>query len=111
MTDGIAFLVILILAGGALLALMNWLANLNRRRAAMTDEEYQNRERGTNLIGAGLTALDEILHTDKKRAAEYLIDAQQGHLPGGDQQGEKVDDENPSNMANPSNPTGSRRQQ
>lgn len=95
MTDGIAFIVALILAGAGLLALMNWLATVDRKRAEMTEEEYRNQERGPNLIGAGMTALDEFLRPDMKRAIEYRIDAEQGHLPGGDHQGEEIDDETP----------------
>jgi hypothetical protein len=99
--DGIAFLVILIVAGGAILALLNWLANLKRARAAMTEEEYQNRERGANLIGAGLMGLDEILRPEMKRGSEFRLDAQQGHLPGGDQPGEKIEDKDLSDRHNP----------
>ncbi len=90
MADGAAFIVVLILAGGGLLALMHWLASVDRRRAEMTEEEYQEQERGPNLIGAGMMALDEFLRPEMKKAIEYRIDAQQGHLPGGDQSGEKL---------------------
>jgi hypothetical protein len=90
MSDEIAFIVALVLAGGGLLALMNWLANVDRKRAEMTEEEYQNQERSPGLIGAGMMALDEFIRPEMKRAIEYRIDAEQGHLPGGDQQGEKL---------------------
>lgn len=84
----IAFIVVLVVAGGGLLALFNWLINLERKRAEMTEEEFENRERGANLIGVGMMALDEILRPEMKKAIEYRIDAEQGHLPGGKQDGE-----------------------
>ena len=92
MSDGIAFVVALVLAGGGLLALMHWLANVDRNRAEMTEEEYQNQERGPNLIGAGMMALDEFIRPEMKQAIEFRIDAEQGHLPGSDHQGEKLPD-------------------
>ena len=41
MSDTTVTIVGLILAGGALLALQHWLANVNRQRAEMTEEEYE----------------------------------------------------------------------
>ncbi|MFN0087955.1 MAG: hypothetical protein ACKVX9_21355 [Blastocatellia bacterium] len=88
MYDGIAFLIALLLVGGALLGLVNWLINVDRRRAEMTEEEYENRERGSNLLGTGMMAFDEMIRPEMKKAAEYRMDAEQGHLPGGDHEGE-----------------------
>ena len=58
MNDAIITIVGLVIAGGALLALQHWLANVNRQRAEMTEEEYEElRERDSGFIGAGLMAL------------------------------------------------------
>ncbi len=92
MTDVIAFVVALLIAGGGLLALLNWLANVDRKRAEITEEEYEkSREDGIGLIGAGMMAIDqEIFHRGAERAIEYRMDAEQGHLPGGEHDGEKL---------------------
>ncbi len=73
-------------------SLMHWLANIDRKRAEMTEEEYQDQERGPNLIGAGMMALDEFIRPEMKQAIEFRLDAEQGHLPGGGAQGEKLPD-------------------
>jgi len=92
MTNAIAFVVALIVAGGGLLALLNWLANVDRKRAEMSEEEYEKlRESEPGLIGAGMMAIDqEIFHRGAERAIEYRIDAEQGHLPGGEHDGEET---------------------
>ena len=93
MADGIAFLVTLLLAGGGLLALLRWLLQVDRRRAAMPEEEYEARERRPSLLGVGMMAYEQMLRPDAKRAAEHRMDAEQGHLPGGDHEGEKLTDQ------------------
>ena len=85
MTDVVVTIVGLVIVGGALLALQHWLANVNRQRAEMTEEEYEeSRERDPGFIGAGMMALDQnIFRRSAERAIEYRIDAEQGQLPGG----------------------------
>jgi len=93
MNDVIVTVIGLVIAGGALLALQHWLANVGRQRAEMTEEEYQESlERDPGFIGAGLMALDQnIFRRSAERAIEYRIDAEQGQLPGGGgAQGEKL---------------------
>jgi hypothetical protein len=87
MADAIAFIVALLVAGGGLLALMNWLANIDRRRAAMSEEEYEeHRKRSPGVLGAGMMAIDQqIFRRSAERAVEYRVDAEQGRLPGGGQ--------------------------
>ena len=92
MNDVIVTAVGLLVAGGGLLALQHWLANANRQRAEMTEEEYQESlDRNSGVIGAGLMALDQtIFRRSAERAIEYRIDAEQGQLPGGGGQGENL---------------------
>ena len=92
MIEGIAFLIVLLLIGGALVGLMTWLANVDRKRAEMTEEEYENRERSPNLFGTGMMAFDEMIRPNLKKASEYRMDAEQGHLPGGDHEGEPLEE-------------------
>ena len=91
MNDVIVTVIGLLIAGGALLALQHWLANVNRQRAEMTEEEYEeSREQGAGLMGNGLMAFDQMLRPEMKKAIEFRIDAKQGQLPGGGGQGEKL---------------------
>jgi len=104
MNDVIVTIVGLLIAGGALLALQHWLANVNRQRAEMTEEEYEeSREQGAGLMGNGLMAFDQMLRPEMRKAIEFRIDAKQGQLPGGGGQGEKLppqDDDSPATMPN-----------
>jgi len=93
MLDTVVTITGLLIAGGALLALQHWLANIDRRRAEMTDEEYEEyRGRDAGLLGAGMMAIDQtIFRRSAERAIEFRIDAEQGQLPGGGGgQGEKL---------------------
>lgn len=85
MSDAIAMTIVLLLIVGGLLALQHWLANVNRYREEMTEEEHlELAERDPGLIGAGMMAIDQqIFHRSAERAIEYRIDAEQGQLPGG----------------------------
>lgn len=96
MSDAVAMTVVLLLIGGGLLAFQHWLANANRYREEMTEEEYRESvEQGPGLIGNAMMSLDQqIFHRSAERAIEYKIDAEQGQLPGGGGQGEPVDKEN-----------------
>ena len=96
MADAIAFIAALLVAGGGLLALLNWLINSDRRAAERTEEEYETRERGSHFIGAAMAAIDqEIFHRGAQRAVEYRIDAEQGSLPGAEADGEDNPHTNP----------------
>jgi hypothetical protein len=95
MIDAIAVILTLALAGGSLLMLIAWLVNIDRKRREMSEEEYQKQGRHPRLIGAGLTPIDQFLRPDMERAAEYRIDADQGRLPGGAHNGEKLPEPEP----------------
>jgi hypothetical protein len=87
-SDGIAVIVALLLVVAILAAFMRWLANSDRRRAEMTEEEYENRERGPNLLGAGVMSFDQMIRSDMKNAIEYQQDAEHGRLKSKKDQGE-----------------------
>jgi hypothetical protein len=53
----------------------------HKRRKVMTEEEWEQRERGVSLLGAGAMGIHKILHTDLEKAAATLEDARQGMLP------------------------------
>ncbi len=89
-TDGIAIIVTFLLLAVIFLALKHWMANSDRRRAEMTEEEYENRKRGPNLLGAGMMAFDQMIRSDLKTAIEYRQDQEQGQIPSDKQQGEKL---------------------
>lgn len=91
MNDVIITIIGLVIAGGALLALQHWLANVNRHREEMTEEEYEESlEQGGGLVGNAMMGFDQFLRPDMQKAIEYRIDAQQGQLPGGGGQGETL---------------------
>jgi hypothetical protein len=95
MSDAVAMTIVLLLIVGGLLAFQHWLANANRYREEMTEEEYQESvEQGPGVLGAGMMAIDQqLFHRGAERAIEYKIDAEQGQLPGGGGQGEPLDKE------------------
>ncbi len=89
MNDVIITIVGLLVAGGALLALQHWLANANRYREEMTEEEYEESlGQGGGMVGNAMMGFDQFLRPDTQKAIEYRIDAEQGQLPGGGGQGE-----------------------
>src|SRR6185295_2670175 len=93
MTETIIWIVVLLLAGGSLLALLNWLANSTRQREEMSEEEWENRERGANLLGAGVMAFDQIIRSDMKTAIEYQQDEMRGQTEDRKAQGESLPDQ------------------
>lgn len=96
MSEAIVWIVTLLIVGGGLCALQYWLANVNRQRAEMTEEDYQeNRGRDGGLLGAGLVGLDEFLRPEIRKAIEYRRDAERGQLPGGGQGEKFADDDQP----------------
>lgn len=99
MSDAVLMAVVLVIGVGALLALQHWLANVNRYREEMTDEEYEEkRERDAGLLGNAMMSIDQqIFRRSAERAVEYRIDAQQGQLPGGGGQGKSLGEENEEN--------------
>ena len=103
MSDAVLMGILLLIGVGALLALQHWLANVNRYREEMTEEEYEeSRERDGGLIGAGMMAIDQqLFHRSAERAIEYRIDAEQGQLPGGGGgQGESLEEESEDDQQN-----------
>jgi hypothetical protein len=84
MTEAIIWIGALLLVAGLLFALINE----GRRRAAMTEEEYQEQARSQpSLLGSTGLALDEVLRPKVKTAMEYQQDKQRGQVPGGEQKG------------------------
>ena len=73
----------LFLFGAAvLIALFAWgIMNENRQRKAMTEEEWEQRERGVSLLGAGALGLHKVLHSDLEKAVATQEDMRQGMLP------------------------------
>ncbi|MGE0128164.1 MAG: hypothetical protein AB7U82_08790 [Blastocatellales bacterium] len=90
MLDGLAFGAVLILVAGVLIALAERLLNTDRKRAKMTEKEHRARKRVPNPIGAGTKMPGEALRHDAKRTIEYRTGPENGHLPGGDHQGRKL---------------------
>ena len=73
-----------------------------RARARMTEEEWENRERGTSTLGAAVMGFDKILRPDLEKAAAVQQDKQRGQFPDGEHQGlnlngseKTVEDEKP----------------
>lgn len=96
MSDAVVMTIVLLLIVGALLALQHWLANADRYREEMTEEDYEESlERDGGLLGAAMMGIDQqIFRRSAERAIEYRIDAEQGQLPGGGgSQGESLDEE------------------
>ncbi len=85
MSNAVAMTIVLLLIVGALLALQHWLANADRYREEMTEEEYEESlERDGGMLGAAMMGIDQqIFRRSAERAVEYRIDAEQGQLPGG----------------------------
>ena len=101
MTETIIWIVALLLAGGSLLALLNWLANVNRQREEMTEEEWENRERGANLLGAGVMSFDQIIRSDMKAGIEYQQDELRGQTEDRKAQGAGQRDDQPETELTP----------
>jgi hypothetical protein len=64
-----------------------------RARARMTDEEWENRERESSMLGASVLAIDRVLRPDLERAAAVIEDQRQGMMPGGEHQEFNVTDQ------------------
>lgn len=91
MTDAIIWITAL-----ALIGLMFWsLIYEQRKRAQMTEEEYQKRAKEEpSLISTGMMALDQIVFRPQAKAAiEYQKDKMRGQTPDQKVQGEKLLDE------------------
>lgn len=84
MNDAVAMTIVLLIVG-VFLVLQHWLANANRYREEMTEEDYEESlERDGGLLGAAMMGIDQqIFRRSAERAIEYRIDAEQGQLPGG----------------------------
>lgn len=91
MTDAIIWL-----AAIGLVVLMFWsLVYEQRRRAKMTDEEYQQHAKEEpGLISTGMMAFDQIAFRPQAKAAiEYQKDKMRGQTPDQKAYGEKLPDE------------------
>ena len=92
MTDAIIWL-----AAIGLVVLMFWsLVAEQRKRAKMTDDEYQRRAKEEpGLISTGMMAFEQIAFRPQAKAAiEYQKDKMRGQTPDQKSQGEKLPDEN-----------------
>ncbi len=88
MTDAIIWLVAI-----GLVLLMFWsLLSEQRRRAKMTDEEYQQRAKEEpGLISSGMMAFDQIAFRPQAKAAvEYQKDKMTGQTPDQQTAGEDI---------------------
>ena len=83
MTEAIIWISALLLVVGVIFMLIRG----QRRRATMTEEEYEEQARGQpSLLGSTGLALDQILRPQSKTAIEYQQDQKRGQVPGGGQQ-------------------------
>jgi hypothetical protein len=64
------------------------LVQQSRARAAMTEEDWENRERETSLLSASVMGFDKILRPDLEKAAAVEEDQRQGRF--GEQPGLNV---------------------
>jgi hypothetical protein len=90
MTDAIIWLVAI-----GLIGLMFWsLISEQRKRARMTDEEYQRRAKEEpGLISSGMMAFDQIAFRPQAKAAiEYQKDKMTGQTDDQQKAGEKLKD-------------------
>lgn len=78
MSEAVLFIFIVLLLTGGVLAFFHQLAQQARRRAARTEEEWENRERGPNLLGTSVMAFDQILRADMKAGIEFQQDELRG---------------------------------
>lgn len=58
-----------------------------RARARMTEEEWENRDRESSLLGASVMGFDQILRPDLEKARIVQQDKRHGMMPGSEQQG------------------------
>ena len=70
------------------------LVHEQRKRAARTEEEYEEQARGQpSLLGAAGLALDQILRPQSGTVIEYRQDQKRGQVPGGEGKGAAVPDD------------------
>ncbi len=99
MTDAIIWLA----AIGLLILMFGSLIYEQRKRAKMTDDEYQQRAKEEpGLISTGMMAFDQIAFRPQAKAAvEYQKDKMRGQTPEQKSQGEKLPDENSEPLIHP----------
>lgn len=100
MIQTIAFLIIVLIVVAGLLALFNGLLTIDRKRAQMTDEEWEHRERGPSVLGSSVLAFDELIRPEMKKAQEYRMDAEHGRLAARGAQADG-DDQDPLSKKSP----------
>jgi len=90
MTEAMIWIGALLLVVGVIFMLVHE----QRRRATMTEEEYEEQARGqVSLLGSTGLALDQILRPQSKTAIEYQQDQKRGQVPGGDHKGATLPDD------------------
>lgn len=62
------------------------LVQQSRERANMTEEEWENRERESSVLGAAVLGIDQVLRPELEKAAAVQEDQRQGMMPGGENQ-------------------------
>ena len=99
MTDAIIWIGAIILV-----VLMFWsLVSEQKKRAKMTDEEYQQRAtQEPSMLGRGMMELDQIMFRPQaKTAIEYQKDKMRGQTPEQESAGEKLAEESDSDENSP----------
>jgi hypothetical protein len=91
MSEELVLAIILLLLASGMLAFFVSLTRQQRRRAAQTEEEWEQRERGANLLGASALALDQILRADMKAGIEFQQDELRGQTQDRNQTGGQSD--------------------
>ena len=99
MTDAIIWLAAIVLV----VLMFGSLVYEQRKRAKMTDEEYQRRAKEeAGLISTGMMAFDQIAFRPQAKAAvEYQQDKMRGQTPDQKSHGEKLPDENSEPLIHP----------
>ncbi|MFN7944257.1 MAG: hypothetical protein U0Z53_02675 [Blastocatellia bacterium] len=62
------------------------LVQQSRERANMTEEEWENRERESSVLGSAVLGMDQVLRPELEKAAAVQEDQRQGMMPGGENQ-------------------------
>jgi hypothetical protein len=83
MTEAISWMVALLLLIGTVFLLVRE----QRRRATMSEEEYEDLKQQSSLLGNAVLGLDQVLRPKVKTAMEYQQDKQRGQTPENEDEG------------------------
>jgi hypothetical protein len=88
MSDWIGLGIIVLILGGGVYALMR----ANEPRPPLTEEEFQRRaQESRSLMGAGMSALQQMLDPATERAEAVVQDMRQGYYEGEQESGDDND--------------------